>query len=76
MKALVVHDSAYGNTRQVAEAIVASLGPLTSSLTAGGTEIISKPMAFCVQGSEGPLRGGELQKAAEWARELLKRVGR
>jgi flavodoxin len=28
MNALVVYDSAYGNTKQVAEAIVASLGPL------------------------------------------------
>ncbi len=147
MKALVVYDSAYGNTRQVAEAIVASLKPLhaealsvtdfkapalaegdllvvgspingwrptpkvtemlttlgggrlngvkaaafdtrvrfflhgdaakkmTKSLRTGGAEIISKPMAFYVQGSEGPLRSGELDKAAAWAADLLKRVG-
>ncbi|QCP00329.1 flavodoxin family protein [Arthrobacter sp. 24S4-2] len=147
MKALVVYDSAYGNTRQVAEAIVASLEPLqaaalsvtdfeapalaegdllvvgspingwrptpkvtemlttlgggrlngvkaaafdtrvrfflhgdaakkmTKSLRAGGADIISKPMAFYVQGSEGPLSSGELDKAAAWAADLLKRVG-
>jgi len=147
MKALVVYDSAYGNTTQVAEAIVASLGPLqaqavpvadfkatelaegdllvvgspingwrptpkitellttlgdgrltgvkaaafdtrvrfflhgdaakkmTKSLTAGGAEVVSKPRAFYVRGSEGPLRSGELDKAATWAEDLLKRVG-
>ncbi|WP_028272407.1 MULTISPECIES: flavodoxin family protein [Arthrobacter] len=146
MKALVVYDSAYGNTRQVAEAIVAGLGPqaqavsvtdfqataltegdllvvgspingwrptpkitellsslgdgrlagvkaaafdtrvrlfihgdaarkMTESLKAGGAEIISKPMPFYVKGSEGPLRSGELDKAAAWAADLLKRVG-
>ncbi|MDV8149895.1 flavodoxin family protein [Arthrobacter sp. B10-11] len=147
MKALVVYDSAYGNTRQVAEAIVDALGPLqaeavsvtefeasaltegdllvvgspingwrptpkitellaalgdgrlngvkaaafdtrvrlfihgdaarkmTESLKTGGAEIISKPMAFYVKGSEGPLRSGELDKAAAWAADLLKRVG-
>jgi flavodoxin len=147
VKALVVYDSAYGNTRQVAEAIVDALGPLqaeavsvtefeasaltegdllvvgspingwrptpkitellaalgdgrlngvkaaafdtrvrlfihgdaarkmTESLKTGGAEIISKPMAFYVKGSEGPLRSGELDKAAAWAADLLKRVG-
>jgi flavodoxin len=147
MNALVVYDSAYGNTKQVAEAIVASLGPLlgqalpvadfkatelaegdllvvgspingwrptpkitgllttlgdgrltgvkaaafdtrvrlfvhgdaakkmTESLKAGGAEIVSKPMAFYVRGSEGPLRSGELDKATTWAKDLLKRVG-
>lgn len=147
MNALVVYDSAYGNTQQVAEAIVASLGPLqaqavsvadfkatvlaegdllvvgspingwrptpkitellttlgdgrltgvkaaafdtrvrlfihgdaakkmTESLKAGGAEIVSKPMVFYVKGTEGPLRSGELDKAATWAKDLLKRVG-
>lgn len=148
MKALVVYDSAFGNTQAVAEAVVGSLGPLqatavpvaefnapelgpgdllvvgspingwrptpkitellsalgkgrldgvkaaafdtrvrlfihgdaakkiTESLKAGGAEIVSKPMAFYVKGSEGPLRSGELEKAAAWAKDLLKRVGR
>jgi flavodoxin len=147
MNALVVYDSAYGNTQQVAEAIVAPLGPLqakavsvadfkaselaegdllvvgspingwrptpkitellsalgdgrltgvraaafdtrvrlfihgdaakkmTESLKTGGAEIVSKPMAFFVKGTEGPLRSGELDKAATWAKDLLKRVG-
>jgi flavodoxin len=144
---VVVYDSSYGNTKQVAEAIVASLGPLqaqavsvadfkaselaegdllvvgspingwrptpkitellsalgdgrltgvkaaafdtrvrlfihgdaakkmTESLKTGGAEIVSKPMAFYVKGTEGPLRSGELDKAATWAKDLLKRVG-
>jgi len=148
LKALVVYDSAYGNTKQVAEAVAASLGPLqahavsvtdfkapvlaegdllvvgspingwrptpkiaemlaalgggqlhgvkaaafdtrvrlfihgdaakkmTEILKAAGAEIVSKPMAFYVKGSEGPLRSGELEKAATWAGDLLKRAGR
>ena len=48
---------------------------MTESLKAGGAEIISKPMPFYVKGSEGPLRSGELDKAAAWAADLLKRVG-
>jgi flavodoxin len=49
---------------------------MTESLKAGGAEIVSQPMPFYVKGSEGPLRSGELDKAATWAKDLLKRVGR
>lgn len=37
---------------------------MTETLKVGGAEIVSKPMAFHVKGSEGPLRSGELEKAA------------
>ncbi|MDQ0079409.1 hypothetical protein [Arthrobacter oryzae] len=49
---------------------------MTETLKAGGAEIVSKPMAFSVKGSEGPLRSGELEKAAASAGDLLKRAGR
>jgi hypothetical protein len=33
-----------------------------------GTVIITTPMALCVKGSEGRLRGGEVSKSATWAK--------
>jgi flavodoxin len=43
---------------------------ITKLLKEGGANIISAPAPFYVQGTEGPLRGGELEKAADWARSL------
>jgi flavodoxin len=142
MKAHVVYDSAYGNTKAVADAVVQGLKPLdaaavsvadfnpasmsggdllvlgspingwrptpkiaelltklgtgqlqginaaafdtrvrffihgdaarkmTGRLKEGGATIISDPAPFYVRGTEGPLRNGELEKAARWAKTL------
>jgi len=43
---------------------------MTKLLKEGGANIISAPAPFYVQGTEGPLRGGELEKAADWVRSL------
>jgi flavodoxin len=146
MKAHILYDSAYGNTRQIAETIAATLKALhakavpvgdfdpgslatgdllivgspingwqptaritellktlkgrgldgvkaaafdtrvklfihgdaakkmTSLLKKGGALIVSTPMPFYVEGSEGPLRSGETQKAAAWAQSILESV--
>jgi flavodoxin len=37
---------------------------------AGGT-LVAPPEGFVVKGKEGPLRDGELERAADWARELM-----
>ncbi len=43
----------------------------SSSLkTKGGTLILS-PEAFFVKGKEGPLKEGELERAAGWAKGIL-----
>lgn len=148
MKAHVVYDSAFGNTKSVAEAVAGSLGDLEATpvavsdfrpddLAAGdllvlgspingwrptpkitellstlgdghlkgvkaaafdtrvrmfihgdaakkmahalrdsGADIISEPMPFYVQGSEGPLRPGEIEKAARWGKSLLEALER
>lgn len=148
MKAHVVYDSAFGNTKSVAEAVAGSLGGLEATtvsvsdfhpgdLAAGdllvvgspingwrptpkitallsalghdqlagvkaaafdtrirmfvhgdaakkmahalrdnGADIISEPMPFFVQGSEGPLRPGELEKASRWGKSLLEALER
>lgn len=43
-------------------------------LKEGGARIISDPALFYVQGTEGPLRSGELDKARAWAEALLSNV--
>jgi flavodoxin I len=35
-----------------------------------GGKIVSTPGAFIVKGKEGPLKDGEIEKAAEWAKTL------
>jgi len=43
---------------------------MTRLLKEGGATIISNPAPFYVRGTEGPLRDGELEKAADWAKTL------
>ena len=45
-------------------------GKMTRLLKEGGATIISDPAPFYVRGTEGPLRSGELEKAASWAETL------
>ena len=121
MKALVVYDSGFGNTKSIAEAIATGLASLnakvlpigqlrpedissgdllvvgspingwrptqktrvklfihgdaakkiTKTLKEAGASTISKPMAFYVKGTEGPLLDGETSRATAWGEELL-----
>ena len=43
---------------------------ISQSLEKAGGKIISKPKGFVVEGTDGPLKEGEVDKAIEWAREL------
>jgi flavodoxin len=45
-------------------------GKMTKLLKEAGASIISDPAPFYVRGTEGPLRSGELEKAASWAKTL------
>jgi len=40
------------------------------ALSARGGRLIAPPEGFMVEGKEGPLRAGELERAAGWARSL------
>lgn len=40
-----------------------------------GFQVARKPMAFVVEGTKGPLRAGELERAAAWGRSLAATVG-
>jgi flavodoxin len=43
---------------------------IAASLQAKGGQLVLQPEGFIVEGKEGPLRDGELERAAAWARKL------
>ena len=45
--------------------------PIASRLAKKGGELIVPPEGFIVQGTEGPLKEGELERAAEWAKQII-----
>ena len=47
-------------------------GKIAGSLKAKGANIISPPEGFFVKGKEGPIKEGELERAAAWAKEVAK----
>jgi flavodoxin len=48
--------------------------PIASALRQKGGEQIALPEGFFVKAAEGPLKEGELERAAEWAQQLQRRV--
>jgi flavodoxin I len=47
-------------------------GRIARSLRAKGGTLVLPPEGFFVKGREGPLKEGELERAAAWAREIVK----
>jgi flavodoxin len=45
--------------------------PISDRLVKKGGELIAPPEGFFVQGMEGPLKEGELERASEWAKQIL-----
>ena len=45
--------------------------PIADKLQSKGGKLALPPEGFFVQGTEGPLQDGELERASEWARQLL-----
>jgi flavodoxin len=45
--------------------------PIADRLTKKGGKLSLPPEGFFVQGSEGPLKEGELERAAEWAKQII-----
>ena len=46
--------------------------PISAKLRKKGGEPAAAPEGFIVKGTEGPLKEGELERAAEWAKRLAK----
>jgi flavodoxin I len=47
--------------------------PIASGLTKKGGVQAAPPEGFFVKGTEGPLKDGELERAAEWAKQIVAR---
>jgi flavodoxin len=47
-------------------------GKIADSLKRKGGTLILSPQGFFVRGKEGPLKDGELERAASWAKEIVK----
>jgi len=47
---------------------------IASKLKKKGGTLIGSPEGFFVEGTEGPLREGELERAALWAKEIVKSI--
>jgi flavodoxin I len=47
-------------------------GRIASTLKEKGGILMGSPEGFFVKGTEGPLKEGELERAAAWAREIAK----
>ena len=48
---------------------------MAKNLETKGARLISDPIGFFVIGQKGPLKEGELERAAEWAREIARQRG-
>lgn len=49
-------------------------GRIGDSLKRKGGNLAVPPEPFFVEGTEGPLKEGELKRAAEWAKEIVKQL--
>ncbi len=59
----------------ILRALISFLGyaaaPIAKQLTKKGGALALPPEGFAVLGSEGPLKEGELERAAEWAKRVV-----
>jgi flavodoxin I len=46
-------------------------GRISDSLKRKGGTLIASPEGFFVEGTEGPLKEGEVERAAGWAKEII-----
>ncbi|GAG91317.1 unnamed protein product, partial [marine sediment metagenome] len=47
-------------------------GRIASSLKRKGATLVVSPEGFFVKGGKGPLKEGEIERAASWAKEIVK----
>jgi flavodoxin I len=47
-------------------------GKIAGSLKSNGGTLVMSPEGFFVTGTKGPLKEGELERAASWAKEIVK----
>lgn len=68
---MAMNDQVPGILRLFSRIFGYAAGPIAAKLTGkGGVQAVA-PEGFIVLGSEGPLREGELERAAAWAQRLV-----
>jgi flavodoxin I len=50
-------------------------GRIAKSLKKKGGTLLLSPEGFLVEGTEGPLKEGELERAAEWGKKVVESMG-
>ena len=50
--------------------------PISSSLEKKGGIVVAEPEGFIVEGKEGPLKAGELDRATRWARQICQKFNK
>lgn len=68
----VMDQSVPGVLRFMARIFGYAAKPIAASLQKKGGTLVGSPEGFFVRGSEGPLLEGELERAAEWAKMLVR----
>ncbi|MGQ9545720.1 MAG: flavodoxin family protein [Dehalococcoidia bacterium] len=58
-------------SKKIARVFGYASGRIASHLKKKGGTLIASPMGFLVTGGEGPLKEGELERAAGWAKGIL-----
>jgi flavodoxin len=48
--------------------------PIADRLVKKGGQLIAPPEGFFVQGMEGPLKEGELERASDWAKQIMAKL--
>ncbi len=48
--------------------------PIAQKLKQKGAEMVIGPEGFCVEDTEGPLKEGELEHAADWAQQIISTI--
>ena len=74
MKSVVIYDSQFGNTESIWNRLLPfgyAAPRIVRSLVGNGGSLLAPPEGFVVLGIEGPLKAGELERAASWATELV-----
>ena len=59
-------------TSRLARIFGYAAGRIAGSLKRKGGALIASPEGFFVKGTEGPLKEGEIERAAGWAKEIVK----
>jgi hypothetical protein len=45
--------------------------PISEKLKKKGGDLVIPPQGFFVEGTKGPLKEGELERAADWAKRIM-----